>query len=67
VIPDRIWEGSPGEAGDDADISVLTAEVETIENELQAMLSGNDSSNGNGTIDDLEIELIEMSGDFWKG
>jgi hypothetical protein len=66
VIPQRIWEGGDITT-DDPDIAVLTAEVETIENELQALLADDDGSNNSVTVGDLEMELIEIGGDFWKG
>ncbi len=65
VIPDRIWESSDITT-DDADIAVLAAEISTIENELHGVeLSDNDVSSM--SVDDLEMELIGIGGDFWKG
>jgi len=64
MIPSRIWEGSDITT-DDADIVVLAAEVEAIENELSGVELN--ENGGNGAVGDLEMELIEMGGDFWKG
>ena len=66
VIPERVWEGSDI-TKDDADIVVLAAEVETIENELAGAQLNDTSSNGNTAISDIETELIEINGNFWKG
>jgi hypothetical protein len=66
VISDKIWESSDITT-DDADIAVLAAEISTIENELYGVESSNSSVTGNTAADDLEMELIGISGDFWKG
>jgi hypothetical protein len=66
AIPDRVWEGSDI-TKDDADIVVLVAEVETIENELSATRLDDTGGNGSTAVGDLETELIEIGGDFWKG
>jgi hypothetical protein len=67
AIPASLWENDDA-ALDDADVSVLAAEVETIENELSGAAQSDENIGTGGTaVDDLENELIEMSGDFWKG
>jgi hypothetical protein len=63
AIPDSAWEG--GELT--SDISILSQEIETIENELTSSSSDDAVGNGNATIGDLEMEFIEISGDLWKG
>jgi hypothetical protein len=60
-IPSRVWEGA-----DDADVTVLKAEIENIQSELSGAQS-DDSSNTNTAVGDLETELIEVNGDMWKG
>jgi len=66
VIPDKIWESSDITT-DDADIAVLAAEISTIENELYGVDLSDSGTNGSAAVDDLEMELIGISGDFWKG
>lgn len=66
VISDKIWESSDI-ATDDADIAVLAAEISTIENELHGVELSDNGTNGSAAVDDLEMELIGISGDFWKG
>jgi len=34
---------------------------------VQALQSGEDTANGDSTIAELEMELIEINSDFWKG
>jgi len=66
AISSGFWENSDI-TKDDSDITVLSAEVETIENSLAKMQADETGSNGNGAAGDLEMELIEVSSDFWKG
>jgi len=67
IIPAAIWE-SDDIAADDADLVIFTIEIEQIEDELLALQLGEDDGNGDSTITELEMELIEINNnDFWKG
>jgi hypothetical protein len=66
LIPTAMWE-SDDIAADDEDLAVFTAQIEQIEDEVQALQSGEDTGNGDSTIAELEMELIEIDRDFWKG
>lgn len=66
LIPTAIWE-SNDIAADDEDLAVFTAQIEQIEDEVQALQSGEDTGNGDSTLVELEMELIEINSDFWKG
>ena len=66
LIPTKIWE-SDDIVTDDDDLAVYTAQIEQIEDEVMALQSGEDTGNGDSTIVELEMELIEINGDFWKG
>jgi len=61
LIASSVWEGA-----DDADVTVLKAEIENIQSELSGAQS-DDGGNGSNDIGDLETELIEVNGDMWKG
>lgn len=61
LIAASVWEGA-----DDADVTVLQAEIENIQSELSGAQS-DDGGNTNTAIEDLETELIEINGDMWKG
>ena len=62
-IPARVWEGA-----DDADVTVLRAEIENIQRELSGAQSDSIGTGGtNSAVGDLETELIEVNGDMWKG
>ncbi|MGB2862048.1 MAG: hypothetical protein WBC05_01875 [Sedimentisphaerales bacterium] len=66
LIPTAIWE-SDDITADDEDLAVFTAQIEQIEDEVLALQSGEDTGNGDSTIAELEMELIEINSDFWKG
>lgn len=66
LIPTAIWV-SDNIAIDDEDLAFFTAQIEQIEDEVQALQSGEDTSNGDSTLVELEMELIEINSDFWKG
>jgi len=66
LIPASVWEGDDI-ATDDVDLAILNAEVEQIESEVLALQSGEDESNGQTAVTELEMELIEIESDFWKG
>ena len=66
VIPESLWE-SEDLAADDTDLAILTAEIEQIEEEILASGLGENGGNGGEDITELEIELIAINSDFWKG
>ena len=66
IIPAAMWE-SEDIAADDADLAVLAAEVEQIGSEVLAVQLGEDGGNGHGDVVELEMELVEIDSDFWKG
>jgi hypothetical protein len=63
VIPDRVWEGSDITS----DISVLSAELESLEKEITSTSVDEIGDNSNLSVGDLEMELIETGGNLWKG
>jgi predicted DNA binding protein len=66
IVATEIWE-SRDIAADDADLATLTAEIEQIESDMLALQLGENGSNGNAELTELEMEVIEVSSDFWKG
>lgn len=66
IIPTAIWD-SDDIATDDEDLAIFTAQIEQIEDEVLALQSGEDTGNGDSTLTELEMELIEINSDFWKG
>ena len=66
MLPTAIWESS-NIAADDADLAVFTAEVEQVRSEVVALESGEDAPDPDSAVTELEMELVEISSDFWKG
>ncbi|MFC1792597.1 hypothetical protein ACFL3Q_03305 [Planctomycetota bacterium] len=66
LIPTAIWESNDIVA-DDEDLADFTAQIEQIEDEVLTLQLGEDTGNGDSTIAELEMELIEINSDFWKG
>jgi hypothetical protein len=66
LIPPEIWEGDDITL-DDENLAVFTAQIEQIEDEVTALQSGEETGNGDSTLTELEVELIEINSDFWKG
>ncbi len=66
VMPAAIWE-SEDVSADDAGLALLAADLEEIESEAMALGLGEVDGNGESSVTELEIELIEIDSDFWKG
>jgi hypothetical protein len=65
LIPTAIWEGENIEV-DDLRLASLNADVEGIENEVRA-LQQDESRSSESAVDEVEMELLEIEGEFWKG
>jgi hypothetical protein len=52
---------------DDPKLAAFSAEIEQIESDLLALQLGEKGTNGHLELTELEMELIEIDGDFWKG
>lgn len=65
LIPSAIWE-SDNIAVDDLRLATFTAEVERIENELRSLGLDEDGSD-KSVLDEAEMELMDLKGEFWKG
>lgn len=66
LIPTAIWE-SEDLAADDAELETLTAEIEQIEGELVSLDTEESDGEGYRDLTELELELIDIDSDFWKG
>ncbi|MBN2138639.1 MAG: hypothetical protein JW720_12600 [Sedimentisphaerales bacterium] len=65
IIPMAIWEGDDISV-DDLDLAAFTTEVERIENEMKALLLGENGSR-ESQVDQAEMELLDIKREFWKG
>lgn len=66
VLPEAIWE-SDDLAEDDPELATLTAQIEDIEGDLLAVELGENWGNSQIDSTELEMELAEINGSFWKG
>jgi hypothetical protein len=66
VLPSVIWE-SEDLAADDSDLATLSAQVDEVEDEALTLQFGDNGGNGRLKLAELEIELMEIDSDFWKG
>jgi hypothetical protein len=66
IIPAAIWE-SDDIATDDLDLVYFNSEIRRIEAELQTLESGPNEDTDSSTLGELEIELIHIETEFWKG
>ena len=63
------WPDSDDITTHDANLVVLTAEVDQIENELIALDLGEEGSDSDSesAVSEMESELLVIASDFWKG
>ena len=66
IIPEALWD-SDDISADDVELAIFTAEIEQIESEVLTLELGENGGNGDTAVSELEMELIEIAGDFWKG
>ncbi len=65
IIPAAIWE-SNNIAVDDENLAAFNAQIEQIENEVMTLESPDEGGSSVESIEEMEIELIVVSNDFWK-
>jgi hypothetical protein len=66
IMPAAIWE-SEDIAVDDAELGTFVGEIEELEGDVLALELGENGGNGYEAIEELEVELEEIEGVFWKG
>lgn len=66
ILPASVWE-SDNLAADDLDLVYFTSEIRQIEAQIRALEAGDTEIKGERTLDDLELELMAMETEFWKG
>jgi hypothetical protein len=65
TIPQGIWE-SEDLMDDDVDLAMLAANIDAVEEEVLA-LRFDEQGDKMINLDEVEIEVLEISEDFWKG
>ncbi len=58
-----IWN----DESDNEQLAVLTAQVSEIEADMLAIRLGDSGAESSSLLTDLEVEMTEINGDFWKG
>jgi hypothetical protein len=58
-----IWDDESG----DKQLATLTAQVSEIEADMLAIRLGDSGTESSSLLTDLEVEMTEINGDFWKG
>ncbi len=66
IIPAAIWE-SDNMAADDLDLAYFAAEIRGIEAQMQALEASDSEIHGSGALRELEMELMHIETEFWKG
>jgi hypothetical protein len=65
LIPTAVWE-SDNLAADDLEIIYFNAEIEHIEAQLRTLESG-DAETPDDRLNNMEMELMQIDTEFWKG
>lgn len=66
TIPDQLWEGGSIRT-DDPDIAVLSKEIDSVADEISGVQLSDKTGSSNSAVGDVEMQLIDVSADFWKG
>jgi anti-sigma-K factor RskA len=66
LLQQKLWE-SDDVSADYAELALLTDEVEQIELEVSALRLGENGGGDGEEFIELEMELTDIGGDFWKG
>ncbi len=64
-IPAAVWEGSDM-VEDDAELAVLYAEIEQMEDDFLTVQLDQGYGNGGDNLTELELELMEINSEFWE-
>jgi hypothetical protein len=66
TIPDQIWEGGSIRT-DDPDIAALSNEIDNVADEISGVRLSDKNGGSTAAVGDVEMQIIEVSADFWKG
>jgi len=66
IIPREIWD-SEDIMADDLNLAYFVTEIQQIEDDMLAIESGEYGGISDYEVDNLEMELIAIDTDFWKG
>ncbi len=66
IIPTAIWE-SHDIAADDPDLVYFTSQIRQIETQMRDIETDSTEMRDSDVLDDIEVELIAIETEFWKG
>ena len=66
AIDSELWDSS-NITKDDMELSVLSAEISELEDELLVLKYAGNSINGDTDVVDIESDLYEINNQFWEG
>jgi hypothetical protein len=66
ILPTAVWE-SPDLAADDPDLVYFTSQVRQIEAQMRALEAGESDTGAHQAVEELEMELMQIETEFWKG
>jgi hypothetical protein len=66
LIPTAVWE-SDDLTTDDLDLAYYSSEIRQIEAQVHALEAGDSEIVDGDTPEEIEIELLALQGEFWKG
>jgi len=66
IIPAAVWE-SRDIVADDLDLVYFTSQIRQIETQMRDIETEDVAPRNSDVLDDLEVELIAIETEFWKG
>jgi len=66
IIPTSVWESDDVNA-EDAELMYFDSEIRRIEAQMEALESGDDDIGPAGDVEEIEMELMQIETEFWKG
>lgn len=66
ILPAAMWE-SNNIAAEDVDLVYFTGEIRLLEAQLRDLDADDGDSDASGAVDELEMELMHIETEFWKG
>ncbi len=66
IIPTSVWESEDVNA-EDAELMYFQSEIRRIEAQMEALESGGDDLGPADDVEEIEMELMQIETEFWKG
>ena len=66
IIPTSVWESEDVNA-EDAELMYFQSEIRRIEAQMEALESGGDDIGPADDVEEIEMELMQIETEFWKG